>query len=288
MNRSLYYVNGNYMPAAEAALPLNDLGLVRGYGVFDLLRTYDGMPFKLREHVERLERSAQAIGLELPGSVDEIEAIARETYRRNSLANATIRIVVTGGASPNFMTPQGRPSLVVMVEPVAPNPPEEYEHGARLISVEMARFLPRVKSLNYIGAIMAMKEADRAGAVEALYCDAAGEVSECTRSNFFAFYGDRLVTPRDNVLLGITRAVVMEIAADSFEVVESALRYDEVLAADELFITSSTKEILPIVQVDQQRIGQGRPGPRTQRLGDLFRAYVRAEQLRSTEQLNST
>jgi branched-chain amino acid aminotransferase len=121
-----------------------------------------------------------------------------------------------------------------------------------------------------------MKEADRAGAVEALYRDAAGEVSECTRSNFFAFYGDRLVTPHANVLFGITRAVVLEIAADSFEVVEATLRYDEVLTADELFITSSTKEILPVVQVDQHRIAQGRPGPRTQKLRDLFRSYVQA------------
>jgi branched-chain amino acid aminotransferase len=277
MNRSLYYLNGNYVPAAEATLPLNDLGLVRGYGVFDLLRTYNGVPFKLREHLERLERSARAIGIELPGGVDDVEAITHETYRRNDLADATIRIIVTGGSSPNFMTPQGNPSLAVMAEPVTPSPPEEYERGAKLVSVEMARFLPRVKSLNYIGAIMAMKEADRAGAVEALYRDAAGEVSECTRSNFFAFYGDRLVTPHENVLFGITRAVVLEIAADSFEVVEAPLRYNEVLSADELFITSSTKEILPVVQVDQHRIAQGRPGPRTQKLQDLFRSYVQAD-----------
>lgn len=288
MNGSLYYLNGNYVPAVEAALPLNDLGIVRGYGVFDLLRTYDGVPFKLREHVERLERSARAIGIELPGGVDAVEAIARETYRRNDLSDATIRIIVTGGASPNFMTPQGNPSLVVMVEPVTPSAPDEYERGVKLISVEMARFLPRVKSLNYIGAIMAMKEADRVGAIEALYRDATGEVSECTRSNFFAFFGDRLVTPYENVLFGITRAVVMEIAADSFEVVESALRYDEALRADELFITSSTKEILPVVQVDQHRIAQGRPGPRTQRLRDLFRTYVQAEQSRQAALYNPT
>jgi branched-chain amino acid aminotransferase len=280
MNRSLYYLNGAYVPATEAALPLNDLGIVRGYGVFDLLRTYDGMPFKLREHVERLARSAEAIGIELPGGVDEVEAIVRETYRRNELPNATIRIIVTGGPSPNFMTPQGKPRLVVMVEPVAPSSLDESERGVKLISVEMVRFLPRVKSLNYIGAIMAMKEAERAGAIEALYRDAAGEVSECTRSNLFAFYGDRLVTPHENVLFGITRAVVMEIAADSFEVVESPLRYEELLAADELFITSSTKEILPVVQVDQHRIAHGRPGPRTQQLRALFRAYVQAEQTR--------
>jgi branched-chain amino acid aminotransferase len=271
---AIYYVNGDYVEATEAALPLNDLGLVRGYGVFDLLRTYDGVPFKLSEHVARLQRSAHAIDLALSWSAAEIEAIARETLRRNQLPNATIRIIVTGGVSTNFMTPQGKPSLIVMVEPVTPNPPEEYERGVKLVSVEMARILPTVKSLNYIGAIMAMKPAAQVGAVEALYRDASGQVSECTRSNLFAFLKDRLVTPKEHVLFGITRAVVMEIAADQFEVDEHSLSYRQLLAADEVFITSSTKEILPVVQVDEAIIGKGAPGPRTRKLIDLFRAYV--------------
>jgi branched-chain amino acid aminotransferase len=270
----IYFVNGEYVESDQAGLPLNDLGIVRGYGVFDLLRTYDGVPFKLREHVERLARSAHAIDLELPWTLEGIEAIARDVYWRNDLADATIRIIVTGGASPNFMTPQGNPTLAVMVEPVAPTSEEEYERGVSIISVEMARFLPHVKSLNYIGAIMAMKQAARTGAVEALYRDAAGQVSECTRSNLFVFRGDRLITPQEDVLPGITRAVVLEIASDAFEVSEAPLHYDELLACDELFITSSTKEILPVVKLDDHTIGGGEPGPRTRKLMALFRTYV--------------
>jgi branched-chain amino acid aminotransferase len=275
VDNRIYFVNGEYVESGEAGLPLNDLGIVRGYGVFDLLRTYDGVPFKLREHVVRLMRSAQAIGLEMPWTVAGLEAIARDTYRRNDLADATIRIIVTGGASANFMTPQGNPSLAVMIEPVTPNPPVEYESGVKIVSVELARFLPQVKSLNYIGAIMAMKAAGRSGAVEALYRDARGRVSECTRSNLFALRGDQLITPSDDVLAGITRAVVLEIAADQFAVREAPLHYDELLACDELFITSSTKEILPVVQVDDHTIGRGEPGPRTRQLMELFRTYVR-------------
>jgi branched-chain amino acid aminotransferase len=274
----IYYLNGQFVEAGAAALPLNDLGIVRGYGVFDLLRTYDGVPFKLHEHVLRLARSAQAIGLELPGSVAEIVAIAAETYRRNDLANATIRIIVTGGASDNFMTPQGCPTLAVLVEPVTPTPPAEYLRGVKVVSVEMARFLPTVKSLNYIGAIMAMKAASRAGAVEALYRDQDGYVSECTRSNLFALQGRRLITPQNDILAGITRAVVLEVAADDFDVTEAPLHYADLLGCDELFITSSTKEVLPVVQVDGQIIGPGVPGPRTQKLMALFRAYVQAQQ----------
>lgn len=270
----IYYLNGSHLPATEAALPLNDLGIVRGYGVFDLLRTYDGVPFKLREHVERLQRSASAIGLRLPWDTAELEATARDTYLRNDLPNATIRLVVTGGASANFMTPPGKPSLAVLIEPVAPASPQEYEAGVKIVSVEMARFLPHVKSLNYIGAIMAMQVAEPAGAVEALYRDPNGYVSECTRSNIFAFRGDQLITPQQEILDGITRAVVLEVAADGFNVSESALHYQDLLASDEVFITSSTKEILPVVQIDDQTIGSGKPGPRTRQLMAQFRTYV--------------
>lgn len=274
MNNSIYYLNGEYLAAQAAALPLNDLGIVRGYGVFDLLRTYDGVPFKLADHVARLQRSANAIGIEMPWSAAELEEIALETYRRNDLADATIRIIVTGGASPNFMTPPDQPTLAVMIDPVANYAPAEYEQGAKLVTVDMARFLPTVKSLNYITAIMAMKTASQAGAIEALYRNAAGFVSECTRSNLFAVRGQQLITPNEDVLFGITRAVVLEIAGDSLEIVEGALHYDDLLACDEVFITSSTKEVLPIVQIDGHVIGAGKPGPQTRKLGELFHTYV--------------
>jgi branched-chain amino acid aminotransferase len=275
VNNSIYYLNGEAIAAQAAALPLNDLGIVRGYGVFDLLRTYDGVPFKLADHVARLQRSASTIGIELPWSAADLEAIALETYRRNDLADATIRIIVTGGASPNFMTPPERPTLVVMIDAVANYAPAEYEQGAKLVSVEMARFLPTVKSLNYIAAIMAMKTASQAGAIEALYRNSAGFVSECTRSNLFALRGRQLITPNQDVLFGITRAVVLEIAGDSLEIVEGALHYDDLLACDEVFITSSTKEVLPIVVIDGHVIGAGKPGPQTRKLGELFYTYVR-------------
>ena len=274
MTNTIYYLNGEYIASQSAALPLNDLGIVRGYGVFDLLRTYAGIPFKLAEHVARLQRSASAIGIELPWSAAELEEIALETYRRNDLPDATIRIVVTGGVSPNFMTPPDQPTLAVMIEPVVNYAPAEYEAGAKLVTVEMARFLPTVKSLNYIAAIMAMKVASKVGAVEALYRNDDGLVSECTRSNLFAVRGRQLITPNEDVLFGITRAVVLEIAGDSLEIVEGALHYDDLLACDEVFITSSTKEVLPIVEIDGHVIGTGKPGPQTRKLGELFHTYT--------------
>jgi len=271
----IYYVNGQYVDADQAALGLNDLGIVRGYGVFDLLRSYDGKLFKLHEHVLRLQRSATSIGLDLPWSTAELEAIARATYAHNALANATIRIIVTGGAADDFMTPQQRPTLVVMVNPIGPAAPEQQACGVKVITTRIERMMPTVKSLNYITAIMAMQAAKRVGAVEAIYRTGDDRITEGTRANFFIVRGNRVITPQADVLGGITRDVVLEIAGDDFEVVEAPLFYADLATCDEAFLTSSTKEILPVTQVDDITIGQGRPGPRTGKLIELFRAYVK-------------
>ena len=275
MGNLVYYVNGHYVAADQAALGLNDLGIVRGYGVFDLLRTYDGKLFKLHEHVLRLERSAALIGLELPWSPAEIEAIARATYMRNAIANATIRIIVTGGAADDFMTPQQRPTLIVMVNPIGIPAPEQQSHGVKVITTRIERMMPTVKSLNYITAIMAMQAARRVGAVEAIYRTADDRITEGTRANFFIFRDNRLITPQTDVLGGITRDVVLEIAGDDFEVVEAPLFYADLATCDEAFLTSSTKEILPVTQIDDLTIGQGKPGPNTRKLLELFSAYVK-------------
>ena len=276
MTEPVYYLNGEYVAASQATLRLNDLGIVRGYGVFDLLRTYDGKLFKLHEHVLRLQRSAAAIGLDLPYGPEEIEHLARETYARNQIANATIRIVVTGGAADDFMTPPNRPTLAVLIEPIAPSSNDQYTKGVKLVTTELERIMPTVKSLNYITAIMAMKEAKKAGAVEALYRTKDGRVTEGTRANFFIIRGQALITPQEEVLGGITRDVVLEIAEDDFQVREAPITYAELATCDEAFITSSTKEILPVVQIDDITIGAGRPGPNTQKLMDLFHTYVNA------------
>lgn len=276
MSELTSYVNGVYVPADQAALPMNDLGIVRGYGVFDLLRTYGYSPFRLRDHLLRLQRSATTIGIALPWSLDELEQIVLDTYGRNRVADASIRIVVTGGPSSNLMTPQNKPSLVVMVQPITPNPASHYTQGCKAISTRIERIMPTVKSLNYIGAIMAVTEASKSGAVEAIYRDAHDHLTEGTRANFFVFKGDRLITPGEGILKGITRQVVLELAPSAFKLVEAPIAYADLATVDEAFLTSTTKEVLPIVQVDDLRIGDGTVGPRTQRLMRLFADYARS------------
>jgi branched-chain amino acid aminotransferase len=269
-----YYVNGEFKPASEASLGLDDLGLVRGYGVFEVLRTYGSRPFGLRAHLERLHHSAHQIDLALPCSINEIERVVEATLAHNDPTDVTIRIIVTGGASSNFLIPGDRPSLLVMVAAIQPYPERLYQEGATLITVDFPRFMPTVKSLNYITAIRAQRKARADGAIEALYCDAQGMITECTTSNFFLFRGDQLITPVVDVLPGITRAAVLELAGDLFEVIERPIHRAELAEADEVFLTSTTKELMPIVRVDAQQIGDGRAGTRTLRLRNIFRTSI--------------
>jgi branched-chain amino acid aminotransferase len=276
MTQPICYLNGKYVPLDQACLPLTDLGILRGYGVFDFLRTYNGVPFRLREHVQRLQKSAKLIGLSLPWSTEDIEAIAQDTLGRNHFPEADIRIVVTGGSSTDFITPLGEPSLMVMVTPVSQYPREYHEQGIKVITVQTERFLPTVKSLNYISAISARQQARQNNAVEALYVNQQGHVLEGTTTNLFVFRGSQLITPKENILNGITRATVLELAKNRFEIVEQPIYYSDLNNCDEAFITSSTKEIMPVVQIDELAISNGKPGENTQLLMHLFHEYTRS------------
>jgi branched-chain amino acid aminotransferase len=274
----IYYVNGCFVPASQAAVSVGDLGLVRGYGVFDVLRTYNRVPFALRRHLERLQRSAQQIDLPLPATIDRLEQLVYECLARNAgiepAVDVTVRLIVTGGSAASFMLPEGESSLMIIVAPVRAVAAGYYSEGASLITVDIPRFMPSVKSINYISAILGQKQARQAGAVEALYCTRDGIISECTTSNFFVVHEGQLITPDQDVLAGITRNVAIELAADLGEVVLRPILRQELAEVDEAFITSTTKEIMPIARVDDIRIGSGRPGPYTQRLAELFRSFT--------------
>ena len=276
MTQPICYLNGKYVPFDQACLPLNDLGIVRGYGVFDFLRTYNGVPFKLTEHVQRLQTSAKLIGLSLPWSTAGIEQITQNTLTHNHLPEANIRIVVTGGASADFITPLGQPSLMVVVTPVSQYPKEYYEQGIKVITVPIERFIPKAKTLNYISAIGALQQAKQTNAVEALYMNSQGDVLEGTTTNFFVFRGSQLITPKEGILQGITKDVILELAKDRFEIVKQPITYSQLNHYDEAFITSSTKEIMPVVQIDELHISQGKPGENTQTLMDLFHKYTKS------------
>lgn len=270
----IYYIDGKFVPASEAVISVNDLALLRGYGVFDFLRTYNGVPFLLDAHIDRLRRSAELIDINFPWSSREILDIVMETLDRNRYSESNIRILVTGGDSLDGLIPIGKSKLLVMVVPLKRLPPAFYETGVKLTTSRIQRLFPGAKSTNYIAGIHAMAAAKKAGAVESLYVGRGNRVLECVTSNFFGFAGDTLLTPESDILPGITRQVVLDIAAGVFITETRVMTLNELKHLDEAFITSSNKEVLPVVQVDNQRIGSGLPGKNTQRLMEMFTAHT--------------
>jgi branched-chain amino acid aminotransferase len=277
MTETVCYVNGDFVSLKDAALPVRDLSILRGYGVFDFLRTYNGKPLNLRRNLQRLQTSARHVFLNLPWSMDELEQIVLDTLSRNTIPEASIRIVVTGGVAVDGITPPETPSLLVLITPVRIYPAECSQQGIKVVTVETERYIPGAKTINYIPAIMALKKAKAAGAMEALYVNRQQHILEGTTTNFFVFQGSKLITPGDDILPGITRDVVLELAQDKFEVTERPILFGDLPRADEAFITASNKEIMPVRQVNDVIIGDGVPGLNTQLVMKLFRQLTRGE-----------
>lgn len=271
---NIYYVDGEFVTSDEAVISATDLAVLRGYGVFDYMRTYGGKPFHLDEHLQRLRRSAELIDLPLPWSHEELKAIVQETVDRNDHAESSVRIVVTGGASDDFITPKDEPRLMVLATPIKEMPEHYFTEGVKIITFETERYLPGAKTLNYIPAIRAMRRAHQVGAVEAIYIDREGRALEGTTTNLFAFSNGTLVTPGEGILNGITRATVLELAEGVFPIEKRDLPLTELLAAEEVFITSSNRQVMPVVKIDDHTVGDGKPGAKTLKLLELFRAFI--------------
>jgi branched-chain amino acid aminotransferase len=269
-NNALWYVNGQWVHPDEATISINDIGLLRAYSVFESLRTYDRRPFHLDEHLNRLYRSAELIELDIPWSRERIADVVRGVIERNPYRHAAIRILVTGGVSEDGMLPSGKPTLNVLITPLPERDMERFARGYKLITTRLQRVAPEAKTTSYVAAVRALKEAARQGAQDALFVNEQGHVLESTRSNFFIFKGDTLVTPREGVLIGITRNVALELARGRFQVEERPILLEELAEADEAFVTASSKEIVPVVQIDDLVIGNGKPGPRTTELEQRF------------------
>lgn len=270
----IYYIDGKFVSADEAVIPVNDLAILRGYGIFDFLRTYKGRPLFLEEHIERLERSAKKIGLDLLWSKTQLIDIVNQTLNKNSYRESNIRVVVTGGTSPDYITPQGKPRLLVLVTELPEQPQWWYTNGVKVITIYSKRNIPGAKSIDYIPATIALQKARSKNAIEAVYVDRDGYVLEGTTSNLFIFRGDTLITPGKAVLSGITRKVVLMITAETFNTEIRDIAVDELLTADEVFITGTNKEIVPVVKVDDTTIADGKPGHRTRSLREKFAAYI--------------
>jgi branched-chain amino acid aminotransferase len=282
-------VNGRITPERDAVISIFDHGFLYGEGIYETLRTYNGRPFLYDRHMRRLRRSAQMIVLDLPFSDDDLSAQIRDTMAAAQLgrAEAYIRVLVTRGIGELTYDPKATPapSMVIIVKPNVDPPAEVFDKG---VKVCLSPFLrnhpgsvnPMIKSNNLLNNALAMQEALRRGGTEAIMHNYRGELTECTQSNFFIVKnGAALTPPLDAGLLpGITREFIFEVGKDvGVTVREQALHDDDLFGADECFLTSTTKEAVPIVQVDDRTIGTCVPGPITKRLLEGFRKRAWAD-----------
>jgi branched-chain amino acid aminotransferase len=282
---ALVWINGVVHPPEAAMISVFDHGLLYGDGVFEGMRTYDGKVFRLKSHLKRLFDSAKAIALEIPLEFDELVGITDALVEQSGFSDAYLRHVVTRGVGDLGIDPRRcrTPSVIIICDELKMFPPERLAAGLRVVTAgtpmpHRESLSPRVKSLNYLPHVLAKHEGGTAGADEVLMLDSSGHVAEGSGQNLFVVTDGVLRTPPPSagILKGITRDVVIELAtAEGVMVREELLNRYDVYTADEVFLTGTASEIVPVREVDARPIGLGCPGALTKRLMAAFQALVR-------------
>lgn len=275
----IVHLNGALVPEHDARVSPFDRGLLLGDGVFETLRAYAGRPFALDEHLARLRGSCAVARLPMP---DDLPRRIDETLRANGLdrgADAAVRVTLTRGPGGRGASPKGAgpPTILVTAVPIEPRP--EAERGLRVATAARpAGAMAGVKAIDYLSNVVARIEAEEKGADDALFVDRDGFVVEATQANVLAIVGDDLVTPplASGCLPGVTRAALLRLAPDAgLRASERPLRVADLQQADEVLLSGSVSEVLPVVEVDGARIGDGQPGRRTRALRQAYRALAR-------------
>jgi branched-chain amino acid aminotransferase len=280
------YVNGTITSANDAVVPVYDHGFLYGEGVYETLRTYNRVPFLFDRHVKRLRESAAHLDLEVPFDDETLLRWIEDTVAAaGNLREAYIRVLLTRGVGDLSydLKATPAPSLVIIVKPFEEPPARVFEEGIRISLVSILRNHPAsvnpiIKSNNLLNNALAMQEAHRRGGEEALMCNYRGELSECSQSNFFLIRDGAALTPRSEagLLEGVTRAFLFEVGQEiGVRVDEATLLPRDLDGAEEAFITGSTRELCPVVRIDDRVIGNGRPGPVTGKLLEAFRRKAR-------------
>ncbi len=279
------YFNGEFVAKDKAVVSVFDHGLLYGDGVFEGIRSYDSLVFKLKEHIDRLYRSADAIELKIPMSKSQMSEAVIKTLKANGLKNAYIRLVVTRGAGDLGLDPRKckTPTVFIITDKISLYPKEFYQDGLAIVTAKTKRNLataldPRIKSLNYLNNILAKIDAIKAGTEEAIMLTYNDYVAECTGDNIFMISGGRLVTPPSDIgaLEGITRDAVIGLAEKlgiGFE--EKMIKIEDLYTADEVFLTGTAAEIIPVTMIDKRPINGGKPGEVTKRLMDEFKKITK-------------
>jgi branched-chain amino acid aminotransferase len=276
----LVYINGEYYPKSQAKISVYDHGLLYGDGIFEGIRAYNGVVFKLREHIDRLYRSAKVIMLDIPLTKEEMINAVLETLRRNNLRDAYIRLVVTRGVGDLGLDPRkcNNPTVIIITDVIKLHATEAKEKGIKALIVWVKRdpvdaTSHEVKSLNYLNSILGKIEANIAGFDEAICLDKNGYVCEGVAENIFIVQNGAIATPPTSTgaLKGITRDLIIKLARQlGYQVIEKNITPSDLFTANEVFFTGTAAEVVPVVEINRRVIGDGTPGPLTKHLMEEF------------------
>ncbi len=277
----LVYIDGELVPKSQAKISVFDHGFLYGDGVFESIMVFNGVAFKLKEHIDRLYDSAKAICLDIPMSKEEMIKTIVETVRVNGFKDAYIRVLVTRGVGDLGLDPRKcpKPTVIIMVDKIKLFRDEAWSQGVTAIISSIRRdridaTTHEIKSMNYLNSILAKLEANAVGADEAIMLDERGFVSEGATDNIFIVKNGVIYTPprSSGILPGITRNRVMKLAEElGYKVIEKDITPAELLTADEVFLTGTAAGIVPVVKIAGRVIGDGKPGPITRRLMEKFK-----------------
>lgn len=274
------FLNDSFLHDDEALLHVSDLSIQRGYAVFDFFRTINGVPFCMNDYLDRFYRSASEMHLSISKNKQELSEIVYELIKRSTYTDAGIRLMVTGGYSADgYHT--AVPNLLIICHPVKLATQADYEKGLSVITYEYQRDLPQVKSINYLMAVWLHPLLKEKQADDILYFK-NNIITEFPRANVFMVTRDKkLITPRRNILHGITRKNILSIATEMIEVEERDIAVDELLTVSEIFLTSTTKRVLPVTRLNDQFIGNSKPGEIT---SVLYKKFLEMEELVTKDQ----
>ncbi len=281
--QGIVYLNGQLVPADQARVSIFDHGLLYGHGLFETMRAYGGRVFRLEEHVGRLVRGAEAIGIPMGGHWSALEQSVYSVLRANALLDARIRLTVTAGTGPGIpvLPAPGPPTVFVVASAMPPGSPELFERGLHAAVWSHTRSslsaIAGVKSTNYLENLLARSEARQRGADEAIILNDKRFVTEGSLANLFFVHAGHMLTPaaESGLLRGITRDIIIQLAADQHIELEQAwISLQDTVACSEAFATNSVIEVMPIVSIDGRPVGEGRPGPVTRALAKAYHDLV--------------
>ncbi|HUD06577.1 MAG TPA: aminotransferase class IV [Candidatus Saccharimonadales bacterium] len=275
----MHYLNGHWVEEKDLVIPVRDLSVIRGFGAFDFLRTYSNYPFKIDEHIDRFYKTSEYLNLKIPCSPDELKAIILKGIELNkAYDDQEIRMILTGGVSQDFITPSNS-SLIVTFYQAESLPNEYYEKGVSVETTPHIRHLPEAKSLNYLTAVLARQEAAKSGAFEVVYVDPnSTRIYEATTCNIFVVENGIVKTPKDKILIGTTRQIVLELCKQlNIECQECDIFTKDMSGFDEVFLTAANKEVLPVTKVDDVVVGNGQVGEVSRRLEAAYKQAIQEE-----------